>query len=219
MVELKITSEENPMCLHGLDQLRTGDVIMCHGSAGDSPIDRVIEDATHSPWEHTGIIVRDPWWFGHAVRGVFILQSGSGPNGYPDIIDGARAGVTLNHIGDFLANRTEIYVMRLDGEAWSDETRSAFAQAFAEAHGKPYDKNWCRWACVGIGSYFRCRCWSSRVVPRQTNEFWCSALVAFMFVKSGWLPDETDWTAQTPADIAGWQLENGLSLSRPVQIK
>lgn len=210
----------NPLhCETDFNTLKTGDVIMCHSSPGDSPIDRVIEDATHSPWEHTGVIVRDPWWLSKKRTGLFILQSGSGPNGYPDIIDGATSGVTLNHLEDFLANRTEIYVLTSSGHEWTHGARDSFSAAVGEAHGKPYDKNAFRWCCVGLTSFFRCNRCAPKVVPRQTQEFWCSALVAFIFVKNGWLPRDTDWTCQTPSDILAWETTGGITLGDPWKLK
>ena len=203
----------------GTSRLQTGDVIMCHSSCEDSPIDKVIEEATHSPWEHTGIVVRDPWWLDEKHNGLFILQSGSGPNGYPDIIDGSRSGVTLNRLEDFLANRVEIYVMSLSGQTWTDKSRMMFSRSVCDAHGKPYDKNPLRWCLVGITSFLRCGCCAPKVVPRQTNVFWCSALVAFVFVKNGWLSSDLDWTCQTPADIITWTTEPGVALGRPWKIK
>ena len=201
------------------DDLNTGDIIMCHSSSEDSTIDKVIEVATHSPWEHTGIIIRDPWWLGENKEGLYILQSGSGPNGYPDITDGSLSGVTLNRLDDFLCNRINIYVMPFSGCIWNTASKKKFVNAFEEAHGKPYDKNACSWFCVGISSFFRCQCFASKVVPRQTKTFWCSALVAFLYVKNGWLPEDTDWSCQTPADIITWKLTQGYTLEQPRRLK
>ena len=189
--------------LKSSDNLNTGDIILCHssgpGGGDDSGLDGAIEFATYSPWCHTGIIVKDPWWINE--KGLFIFQSGEGPNSYEDVINGNRCGVTFNRLDDFLRNRELIFVRSLENFSFSEGTKKIFRRAFDKAHGKPYDKNLCSWAGVGIGSFFRCKCCSRETTPRTIKTFWCSALVAYMYVEMGWF-DDIDWSCQTPEDIA-----------------
>ena len=42
-----------------------------------------------------------------------------------------------------------------------------------------------------------CKC----CVKKHTNDFWCSALVAFMYVKMGWFDEDLDWSDQSPTDL------------------
>ena len=75
-------------------------------------------------------------------------------------------------------------------------------EVFDEAHGKPYDGNWCHWLCAGIGSFCRCPCWANCCFRREKKTFWCSALVAFIYVRMGWLPEKLDWSNKTPGDLS-----------------
>ena len=89
------------------DSLKTGDIILCHGynpKGLDPGIDGVIEFFTHSPWEHAGLIIRDPSKILDVSLndGLYIYQAGNGPNGYPDVLNGNLCGVTLNKLDDFL---------------------------------------------------------------------------------------------------------------------
>ena len=92
-------------------------MILCHGynpKGFDPGLDGLIEFATHSPWEHAAMVIRDPWWLtdseGQPLTGLYVYQSGSGPNGYPDVLNGNLCGVTFNRLYDFLANRQHIYI-------------------------------------------------------------------------------------------------------------
>ena len=185
------------------DLLKTGDIILCHGynpHGLDPGIDGIIEFFTHSPWEHTGIIIRDPWWT--SLKGVYIYQSGSGLNNYPDVLNGKMGkGVTLNRFSDFIENRQHIYVRSLTGVDFSNElTRLDFESAFNHSHGKPYDSSLCNWITAGCDSFFRCNC-CKIVDTRHTKSFWCSALVGYMYTKTGIFPGYTDWSIMTPADL------------------
>ena len=185
------------------DELNTGDIILCHGynpKGLDPGIDGVIEFFTHSPWEHAAMIIRDPWWT-KLPKGLYIYQSGEGPNGYYDVLNGKTSGVTLNHFDDFMANRQHIYVRQICGVEWTDNVKESFVNFFNESHGKPYDTNCCSWLLAGIDSFFRCKCCKCGV-PKTDKTFWCSALVAFMYTKMGWIDKDTDWSPLTPEDLA-----------------
>lgn len=203
------------------EELQTGDIILCHssgpGGSDDTGLDGAIEFFTHGPWTHTAIIIKDPWWLN--LKGLFVFQSGSGPNSYKDVINDNVEGVTLNHLDDFLANRELIFVRRLQNFEFNDTTRKIFKTAFDVAHGKPYDKNWCSWIGVGIGNFFKCKCCSRVSTPPTTDTFWCSALVAYMYVKMGWFEESLDWSAQTPQDIAESITVEPFNLSKIWQIK
>ena len=203
-------------------QLNTGDIILCHGynkpGTIDPGVDGLIEFATHSPWEHTGIIIRDPWWTKQSLKGVYIMQSGWGPNTYPDVLTGDISGVTLNEYSAFIKNRKEIYIRHISNVTWTSTTKKKFVRAFNTAHGCPYDTNPVSWAGAGIGSFCYCRCCSRAAAPEVTDTFWCSALVAFMYSRMGWINKNIDWSCQTPANIAEMETTNNCTLTVPIKI-
>ena len=191
------------------DSLQTGDIILCHGynpKGLDPGIDGVIEFFTHSPWEHAGMVIKNPSSILDVSLndGLYILQASQGPNGYPDVINGKLGGITLNNLDDFLCNRQHIYIRSLNNYDWSENQKLNFLDAFNESHGKPYDKGWWNWFCAGINSWCcdgKCKCCKC-CVPPHDNEFWCSALVAFMYVKMGCFAEDLDWSDKTPAFLA-----------------
>lgn len=191
------------------NSLQTGDIILCHGynkKGFDPGIDGIIEFFTHSPWEHTGMVIKNPSKLLDVSLndGLYILQASQGPNEYPDVVNGKYGGITLNNLDDFLVNRDNIYVRTLNNYNWKDSQKLNFINAFYESHGKPYDNGWWNWFCAGINSwccYGKCKCCNC-CVPKHINDFWCSALVSFMYVKMGCFPEDLDWSDKTPAFLA-----------------
>jgi len=213
-------AEEENRLRAGLDRLRTGDVILCHSSKEDSPVDKAIECFTHSPWEHAAIVVRDPSWLDNRLEdGLYVFQAGPGPNAYPDVLTGEAHGVTLNRMDDFLRNREKIYARTLENFRSTGAAKFMFRTAFEIAHGKPYDNKPRHWAAACVGSFARCPCLSRRLLPREDNEFWCSALVYFMYTKMEWTSPKTDWSCKVPADLITVELEQPYALSEIWQLK
>jgi len=198
------------------DDLKTGDLILCAGGDGDSKLDKLIEFATHSPWEHSVMVIKDPWWCEQQLYGLYVFQSGTGPNGYKDILNGNVTGVTLNRLGDFLANRHRIYVKSLENYVFDQEKKDNFVKAFKKSHGKPYDSNIYSWIGTGINAFFcnMCKCCATESTPRTTKTFWCSALVAFMYVKMGVYNKNLDWSCQTPENLDVSKCEEPYSFSK-----
>ena len=186
-------------------ELNTGDIILCHGYSKDKPdpgVDGLIEIATHSPWEHAAIIIKDPTWIDPSMVGLYVYQSGWGPNNYGDVLTGDVSGTTLNHFSDFVRNRQHLYLRSISNVEWSKKDVAKFKRAFKQSHSKPYDSNVLSWAGTGCGSYFGCPCISRLATPKETETFWCSALVSFMYCKMGWFSKCTDWSCKTPEDLA-----------------
>ena len=57
-----------------INQLNTGDIILCHGDSHDDIIDKTIETFTHSPFVHAAMIIVDPWWTTPPLKGVYVFN-------------------------------------------------------------------------------------------------------------------------------------------------
>jgi hypothetical protein len=201
-----------------MESLKTGDILLCRGDSGDDMIDKIIEDFTHSPYIHAGIVIKDPWWIN--LKGTFVYQSNRGPNGYPDVLNpNLIKGVTLNHIGDFLNGRKFVEVRRLSNIKWNNQDKDKFEKNFSNTYNKPYDMKICEWICVGISSFLKCECFSNEIIPRETDTFWCSSLVAYIYSKMGWIDNHINWSSQTPYDLSIIQVIYPYSLSNLERIK
>ena len=111
-----------------MDTLKTGDILLCHGYNNhglDPGIDGLIEFATHSPWEHVAMVVKNPSWINKKLEdGLYVYQSSGGPNDYHDVIDGKTDGVTLNTIDDFFRNRKHVFVRSLNNFEFNNKALS-----------------------------------------------------------------------------------------------
>ena len=201
----------------------TGDIILCHsnpppGKKYDPGLDGIIEWATNSPWEHVVMVIKDPWWTNPPLKGIFVFQSGWGPNSYKDVLNDKVSGVTLNHINDFLANRQNIYIRKLYNLTFNKILAKKFVKAFQTAHGKPYDANPCHWLAAGLNSIFTCKCCNC-LNPKHKSNYWCSALVAFMYRELGIIPKAIDWSNTTPAELNQIKLIEPYELGSLIKIK
>jgi hypothetical protein len=200
------------------DNLRTGDILLAHRDKNDSIEDKTIEFFTHSPYVHAVVVVRDPWWTSPPLKGLYVFQAVQGPLSYTDVLTGSRYGITFNRYEDFICGRLwvdyrELYIDGKRADINNDPVlRDKFVNAFNNSHGKPYDFTLRKWACVGIDSYFRCGCCMKCCAPPQTDKFWCSALVSYVYVKCGFLPEGVDYSDQTPEDLAEVSLSDPYTL-------
>ena len=173
------------------DELNTGDIILCHGDDNDSIFDKIIEECTHSPYEHAAIVIKDPWWLKN-LKGIFVFQSNIGPNSYPDVLNETIKGVTLNKLEDFLSGRKWVCARSMVNINWDNTMKKKFKKLFYKSYNKSYDTNICHWLGTGIGSCCGCPCLSRYTNPKQTKEFWCSALVSYMYCKMEWCDKNID---------------------------
>jgi len=201
-----------------MDKLKTGDIIICHSNKNKDDIDNAIEFFNKRHCEHTGMIIRDPWWCPDVPKGVYIFQSGDGSNGYFDILNGKVKGITLNRLDDFLANRKGVYVRSLSGINMCEVNKNIFVENFQIAHGKPYDPNVCSRIGKGLGSFCNCICLSRKTTQTEKDIIRSSPPVAFMYVKMKWIAP-LDWSCQTPDDISNWTLPAPYKLEQPWLLK
>ncbi len=199
-------------------ELKTGDILLCRGDSGDNFTDKIIESFTHSPYIHVGLVIKDPWWIN--LKGTFVFQANKGPNGYPDVINPkVNKGVTLNNVGDFLNGRQYVEVRSLSCVKWNDNDKRKFEEIFKQTYKKPYDQKICEWLCVGLSSFLRCECFSNEIIPRETDTFWCSSLVAYIYSQMSWINEDINWSSQTPEDLSKINVESPLILNEPKRIK
>ena len=183
-----------------LNKLKTGDLMLCHGDKNDDLINHVIEEFTHSEYEHVALIIKDPWWIN--LKGIYVLQANKDKNIYPDVINGKKNGVTLNKLEDFFCDRDLISIRSVKNINWNCDLKNKFKFFFNKVHGKSYDTNPINWIGIGIGSYFHCPMFSHFITKKQKNTFLCSTLVSFLYVNLEWCDKDINWSCQTPANLS-----------------
>ena len=65
---------------------------------------------------------------------------------------------------------------------------------YDEVKNKPYDINPIDWISSGIGIQL--------IDTKEKDSFWCSALIAYVYDKLGFIPKKVGWTLLTPKDLS-----------------
>lgn len=178
--------------------------------------DSLIKWWTRSKFSHIGIVLRDLEIEGVKL-GTCLLESGSEP--FPDTVRGINiTGVRISSLADVLAeydnNKSGFVYYR---KAVCDRSEAFVAKLTSSieiTYALPYDvlpQDWLR-AAFGVHSGKRCE---------RDNTFWCSALVAYIYDKLGFLPRDCPWTLIEPRQFSfyeGRQLDFGADLSLEPEI-
>lgn len=168
--------------------LQTGDLIFFRGDR-KYPMDRLIMDFTGSKYTHVGMIIQNPSWM--TEKGLFCLQSNSHKQTAAEQQD-RHSGVVLTPLSE-MGQFDVRHLTTVRDKAFYNRLEKVHAMV----HNLPYDysvMDWIRSGLYAIGLH-----WFS--TPRHTNNFWCSALCAFVYNELG-LFDDIDWSNQTPGDLA-----------------
>lgn len=158
-------------------ECKTGDIILCSGTRWYS---RLIEWWLKSPISHVGIIYRDL----HTAE-IYLLQS--------ELRDGAQ-GVRLTPIGaildDYKMGRYRmLYLRKLDYKR-NLRFHNTMKYILRVTLHTRYDDDPLDWLKIVIKHNFG--------NIHRTNEFICSALVAFCYIQFGFLDKNLPWSVLTP---------------------
>lgn len=196
----------------GLD---TGDVILFSTNKWYSD---VIEYANGSIFSHCGIILRDPVYLDASLNGLYMLESGK--EDIPDVVDQKyHFGVQIVPLEDVIKEyekykEGEIYVRKLKCVR-DKKFEENLSEAYNTIKNKPYNYNPIDWIEALFGFRF--------IDKQITTRFWCSALVAFIFVKLSLIQPTIEWTLVTPRDwFSGSEnqfiFSQGITLEKEIKI-
>ena len=182
------------------DELDTGDILLFHHTNDCkscyncvfSCFTGLIECCTKSQFSHAAIIIRDPQFTNPPLKGLYVLESSF--ESFQDAEDNKyKFGVELEEFDKVIASarpHQTIYWRKLK----CNRDRNFYQllkEAHAEIHNKPYD--------------FYPKDFINALLHKQggddgqlTSRFFCSALVAFIYVQWGFLPYSTEWSRVTP---------------------
>ena len=179
-----------------MDQLQTGDLLLFASSSNQHSVvglfDWIIRTATHSPYSHVALVLRDPVFISPSLKGLYIWESSW--EGSPDPQDGkTKLGVQITPLHESLRNfKGHVYVRKL--EKGQDRITDATLRSVHDVvYDKPYDVHVRDW----VSAWLR-----KDAQPQKTDRFWCSALVAYFMVQFGFIEDTVDWSIIRPADLS-----------------
>lgn len=179
-----------------IEKLETGDILLFNSS--DHWYDWVVKKCTSSHYSHTAMIVKDPEYTKTPLKGIFLIQSDSSIQN--DVEDNKhKFGVQIVPINDiFKSGYDQVYLRKLY-TIRDDEFKQKMSEVHNKVYNIPYDLNIDNWL---ISGFYHLGI-STDMVKRHTDNFWCSALVTYLYVQLGLISGEKwDWSNMAPSDLA-----------------
>jgi hypothetical protein len=172
---------------------------------------RLIERFTSSDYSHISMVLHRPTWLDPSLTDeeYYVLESGS--ERFPDAVSGEmKFGVQVCPLSKVWAEYDSqgyghLYVRRIRFLCQNGHSAliDGIKAAYAKVNACPYDLNPCDW----IKCYFDehktlPQVEATRQHDQKTTSFWCSALISFVLMMSGFLDKSVPWTVITPYDFS-----------------
>ena len=178
--------------------METGDIILFEGK---SLLSYVLELGQGSRYSHVGIYLKSPTFLHPDWSGNYLLQAGYEADAVDEESKRRFCGVQVTPF-DVVVENSRASGCKLWHRKLHCERNKDFYTKFKEAYGmsidKPYDFDIFDWISAKIDLTIH-KQWVSY---RKTNEFFCSALAAFMYVKLGYLGKDLSWTMIAPKQFS-----------------
>lgn len=183
--------------------LETGDIILYQTSFWYS---RLIEYVSKSPYSHISIVLKNPTWLDPDLTEEFYLLE-SGAEVFPDAVSGKKKfGVQIVPLRKVFheyqkENYGNLYMRKLNSSVSHEEMIKNIKEGYETVKKAMYDVNPCDWieAVVDLNKPLN----EINVRDHQKlNCFWCSALVAYIYLKIGFLEKNVPWSVISPSDFS-----------------
>jgi len=172
-----------------INELQTGDILLC---SGNDCISRTIEYFTGSKISHVAMVLRNPTYINNSLDEFCVLQSTISYN--KDLDDKVKkSGVQIISLYELTEQYSKIYVRRLLVNK-NKEFYDNIKEIYTSIKNKPYDTNFIDWLKADLNIH----CGNEK----KTNEFWCSALLSYIYIKLDFLYKYTDWTIVKPSQFS-----------------
>ena len=171
-----------------MNGFHTGDLVLfaCKKTHW-SFFDAAIRYVTGSEYVHVGVVLVDPP-FRNVPRGMYLWESGWEP--FPDPQDGReKLGVRITPLSQIDVSASHLYVRKCTRPIPITDLTAIHTEVYL----KPYDMCLSDWLLAAVRKDER---------PQKTDRFWCSAFVAFVMTRLGWLSPTTDWSIVRPCDLS-----------------
>jgi hypothetical protein len=184
-----------------VNDLKTGDCILCHGT---STVNCLIQTCSSSQFSHAAVILRDPFYIDQQLQGIYILESTFSTSLDPTDKK-IHLGVQLQPLEVLLNNYDykDLTVRQLKVEILNINDK--ILQAYNDLKNKPYNFDPVDWLGAKIilsnGFQVENQPWFKKIFgpsQKQTESFWCSAMVAYFYVSLGVLDKDCSFAILAP---------------------
>jgi len=183
------------------DQMNTGDIIL-FGSE-KYYISRLIEWYSGSKWSHIGIVLKDPTYINPLLTGLYLFESGA-----EDMVDSAdkiyKYGVQIVPLQEKIKRyKGYAYWRKLDANI--DNLSYKMLSIYISVHNRPYDLSFYDLLSTKMNVVFKNKKYKNAIMNwfrpnhRKLDEFFCSALVGYIYTELELIDKNTQWTECRPA--------------------
>jgi hypothetical protein len=172
--------------------LETGDLLLFHEN--DFWFSKLVEWFTGSQFSHIGMVLKDPEFTVPSLKGLYIMESGQ--EAVPDSENGRKKfGVQVVPLDTIIENYNgRIYLRKLKCNRDVD-FYNKLTTIHSNIHNEPYDTN--------PRDMFHALTNDTDIKNGQKQtRYWCSALIAYIFVELGFLSKECAWTYVIPKQFS-----------------
>ena len=173
-----------------MNSLKNGDVLLF--SSRGTFFGGCIRFCTRSKFTHVGMVLENPTYIDPKLNeGLYLLESGAEP--FKDAEDNTyKLGVQIQKLLPVLNEYGQNFVFCRQLNSFSNFSTKKMLGAHKIIHDKPYDLNVIDWAEALVDDKIP-------IFKKQTTKrFWCSALISFVYIKLGYLPENTQWSMISP---------------------
>ena len=179
-------------------ELDSGDLLLVSGKSMTS---RCIECMSNSSYSHVGIILKHPIYLNQTLKDEYYVLETMMHSTINDAEDRVlKSGVQIHKLQDVIAESEPgtLFVRRVTAPR-DIVFRQALKKIHDDVHNKPYDTTLTDWLVARYNLSFTLPVASSH---QSKKEFWCSALVSYVFVELGWLPKDLNWSLVCPIQFS-----------------
>jgi hypothetical protein len=178
--------------------LHTGDILLFRGN---TYLSYALEYFGYSKYSHVGIIIKNPSFLDPDLEdGLYVLES-TMSNDTPDAENHRyKSGVQLHKLDEILqeCNKGSVFVRQI--HCVRDEAfYKRFAAIHEDIHDRPYDLCMYDWICA---KYNLDRPLPVSAAYQSTKQFWCSALVCYVFRELGLIEKDVNWSLVAPREFS-----------------
>lgn len=173
------------------DILDTGDIILF---SGNYLVSKALEFVTDCIYSHVAVVIKNPKFIHKELEdGLYIIESGTESRNDPEN-NRKKFGVQLTKLDYLIKNYDgKIYYRKLDCIR-DDKFYNDIYNIHSDVHNLPYDDN--------IIDLLKADLNLNIGNTQKKNTFWCSALVAYIYVNLDFLNKDVPWTIISPQDFS-----------------
>lgn len=175
-----------------INDISTGDILLFQGK--NSIFSSLVEYFTGSDYSHCGMIIKPPINFTDPPLDndkIYFIESGIESTNQPEYPNNKILGVQLTNLNELIDNYDgDIYYRKLIWDLSETEKHIILADLHKEIHNKHYDTNPIDFIEAYLGLNL-CN-------KQRTNNFFCSALLGYLYTNMGLLSKTTNWDLLEP---------------------